>query len=80
MTAAREPGAAVRVVRGSPRPEELAAVLAVLTALTAAGRAVPSGPPGPPRAPWPNAVRPLTTAAPAWAAAPGPYWRTSPPG
>ncbi|SMF56933.1 acyl-CoA carboxylase epsilon subunit [Streptomyces sp. Amel2xC10] len=78
MSAARGPGAdaVVRVVRGAPGPDELAAVVAVLTALTAArvGRAAPQGPP---RAVWPDADRPFTRAASAWTAAPGPRWRES---
>ncbi|MFJ8107291.1 acyl-CoA carboxylase epsilon subunit [Streptomyces sp. NPDC096132] len=80
MTAARDLRGLVRVVRGTPRPDELAAVLVVLTVLTASGRGLAATPPGPLRAGWPDAARPSaarTTAAPAWAAAPGPQWRES---
>ncbi|MCX4738505.1 acyl-CoA carboxylase subunit epsilon [Streptomyces antibioticus] len=77
-------GAVVRVVRGAPGPDELAAVLAVLTALRTAG-AVGAGSgrtaaQGPSRAVWPDADRLFTRAASAWTAAPGPRWRDSPHG
>ncbi|MCW8218753.1 MULTISPECIES: acyl-CoA carboxylase epsilon subunit [Streptomyces] len=38
----------IKVVRGNPTPEELAAALAVVRARAAAAAAVPSGPPLPP--------------------------------
>ncbi|MEU6590288.1 acyl-CoA carboxylase epsilon subunit [Streptomyces sp. NPDC046881] len=37
----------IKVVRGNPTPEELAAALAVVRARAAAAAAVPSGAPGP---------------------------------
>ncbi|MBK3591193.1 MULTISPECIES: acyl-CoA carboxylase epsilon subunit [Streptomyces] len=38
----------IKVVRGNPTPEELAAALAVVRARAAAAAAAPSGPPMPP--------------------------------
>ncbi|RFU85719.1 acyl-CoA carboxylase subunit epsilon [Streptomyces triticagri] len=67
------PGAgAVRVVRGAPRDEELAALLAVLTAL-AGTTGPPHGTPAPP-APWTRdslprqATSPLAHRLPTWRA------------
>ncbi|MGP3949183.1 acyl-CoA carboxylase epsilon subunit [Streptomyces sp. 7N604] len=65
---------AVRIVRGKPLPEELAAVVAILGALTAAGGdAVTAAPP--PAAPW---TRPTgCPPAPAWSTRRPPAWRTA---
>ncbi|MFF0594260.1 acyl-CoA carboxylase epsilon subunit [Streptomyces antibioticus] len=86
MSTAWDPGAdaragadaVVRVVRGAPGPDELAAVVAVLTALRAAGACSGrTAAQGPARAVWPDADRLFTRAASAWTAAPGPRWRES---
>ncbi|MBT2380612.1 acyl-CoA carboxylase subunit epsilon [Streptomyces sp. ISL-111] len=57
-TAAEQDGSLVRVVRGLPTPEELAAVVVVLTALPVpdtAGAGVPT------RAPWRRAESPASS-------------------
>ncbi len=57
----------IRVVRGNPTPEELAAALAVVRARAAAAAAQPPGAP-PPRDSWSDPSRIATTHLPA----PGP--------
>ncbi|MGW4200396.1 acyl-CoA carboxylase epsilon subunit [Streptomyces sp. NPDC004726] len=75
MSAADAPRT-VRVVRGAPRQEELAALVLVLHALAArppgpdpAGQ-VPAGP-----APWPRPATVLAAPTPAWSARGTPAWR-----
>ncbi|MFK4144167.1 acyl-CoA carboxylase epsilon subunit [Streptomyces sp. NPDC004065] len=65
----------IKVVRGNPTPEELAAALAVVRARAAAAAALPSGAPAP-RASWSDPARLSARRVPA----PGPtswartYW------
>ncbi|WP_418957185.1 acyl-CoA carboxylase epsilon subunit [Streptomyces tritici] len=66
---------AIRVLRGTPTPEELAACVLVLQALTTNRPPDPSGPGGPPEAPWPRAAGPLTAPAPSWSSTGAPAWR-----
>ncbi|MGW1727744.1 acyl-CoA carboxylase epsilon subunit [Streptomyces sp. NPDC002306] len=65
----------IKVVRGNPTPEELAAALAVVRARAAAAAATPSGAPGP-RDSWSDPARVAARAVPrpgpsAWART---YW------
>ncbi|MFF6877531.1 acyl-CoA carboxylase subunit epsilon [Streptomyces sp. NPDC012474] len=66
-------GPTVRVVRGAPAPEELAALITALHALTAYTCA--ARPSLPPAAPWPRPSTPLTTPAPAWSSRHRPAWQ-----
>ncbi|MFG2194383.1 acyl-CoA carboxylase epsilon subunit [Streptomyces sp. NPDC048639] len=66
------PAGMVRVVRGEPRAEELAALLVVLGAL--AGAAAPPVAAPPPAAPWARLASGLPAAA--WLTRPHPGWRT----
>ncbi|MGW1215444.1 acyl-CoA carboxylase epsilon subunit [Streptomyces sp. NPDC002499] len=47
----------IKVVRGNPTPEELAAALAVVRARAVAAEAAPSGDEEPPRAAWSDPSR-----------------------
>ncbi|WP_329277681.1 acyl-CoA carboxylase epsilon subunit [Streptomyces sp. NBC_01451] len=66
-------GPTVRVVRGAPGAEELAALLMALHAMSAPAPAI--GPPPPSAAPWPRPTTPLTTPAPAWSTRGRPAWQ-----
>ncbi|WP_149824351.1 acyl-CoA carboxylase subunit epsilon [Streptomyces tailanensis] len=65
----------VRVVRGVPRAEELAALIMVLRALSEYNPDPAAGPPPPSAAPWPRPAAPLTAPAPAWSTRHRPTWR-----
>jgi hypothetical protein len=65
--------ALIRVTRGRPCAEELAAVTAVTAVLLGLRRQDPPGEPLAP-APWGRPAAP----APTWSAAPGPAWRGRP--
>ncbi|MFG2332141.1 acyl-CoA carboxylase epsilon subunit [Streptomyces sp. NPDC048604] len=56
----------IRVLRGAPTPEELAACVLVLQALAAGRAADRTTPGGPPTAVWPRTAAPLATPAPSW--------------
>ncbi|MEU6079101.1 acyl-CoA carboxylase epsilon subunit [Streptomyces sp. NPDC047108] len=66
------PGGIVRVVRGEPRAEELAALLVVLRAL--AGAVAPPAAAPSRAAPWARLAAGVPAAA--WLARPRPGWRT----
>ncbi|MEV4875849.1 acyl-CoA carboxylase epsilon subunit [Streptomyces cyaneofuscatus] len=72
MSGAESVVGVVRVVRGTPRAEELAALLVVLGALNGAGTAPAAVPP--PAAPWAHPASVLPAAA--WLTRPRPAWRT----
>ncbi|MFI8520730.1 acyl-CoA carboxylase epsilon subunit [Streptomyces sp. NPDC085481] len=63
---------AIRILRGTPAPEELAALLLVLQALTA----TPAPQPPPPTPPWPTPTTPLTAPPTSWSARRPRAWRT----
>ncbi|MFJ3904272.1 acyl-CoA carboxylase epsilon subunit [Streptomyces sp. NPDC090025] len=63
----------IRVLRGTPTPEELAACILVLQAL--ASSHAPDPPPGPPPAIWPRPTSPLAAPAAAWSAGRAGAWR-----
>ncbi|MEV6313811.1 acyl-CoA carboxylase epsilon subunit [Streptomyces sp. NPDC051776] len=65
------PDGVVRVVRGEPRAEELAALLVALGAL--AGAVTPPRAAPPPSAPWTRRASGLPAAA--WLTRPHPAWR-----
>ncbi|WP_406861060.1 acyl-CoA carboxylase subunit epsilon [Streptomyces sp. HUAS MG47] len=57
---------AIRVVRGAPTPEELAACVLVLQSLAAARATGHTGPVDPPTAVWPRTAARPATPAPSW--------------
>ncbi|MEU8523382.1 acyl-CoA carboxylase epsilon subunit [Streptomyces sp. NBC_01216] len=69
-------GDVIRVLRGAPTPEELAACVLVLQTLVARrGGAGPGDGGGPSAAGWPRAAEPLAVPAPSWSSRRPPAWR-----
>ncbi|WP_105973308.1 acyl-CoA carboxylase epsilon subunit [Streptomyces geranii] len=67
--------ATVRVLRGTPGAEELAALLLALHAVTTSTPTPPKGPPPPSAAPWARAGVPLRGPVPAWSGGWGVAWQ-----
>jgi hypothetical protein len=70
-------GATVRVVRGAPRAEELAALVLVLRALAAQDAARAAEAASPRAADWSRPAAPLTVPSLSWATRPPPAWRAA---